>query len=85
MFCKHKVIGSSPVISITLINLACLVKLVDTSDLKSDSIVEYWFKSDNKYIYFKKFNARMMELVDMLGLGSSSFRVGVQVPFLVLL
>ena len=25
----------------------------------------------------------MMELVDMLGLGSSSFRVGVQVPFLV--
>ena len=25
----------------------------------------------------------MMELVDMLGLGSSSLRVGVQVPFLV--
>jgi hypothetical protein len=27
--------------------------------------------------------AKMMELVDMLGLGSSSFRLGVQVPFLV--
>ena len=30
------------------------------------------------------FFTKMMELVDMLGLGSSSFRVGVQVPFLVL-
>ena len=34
MLCKHKVIGSSPIISK---NKAHLVKLVDTSDLKSDS------------------------------------------------
>ncbi len=35
MLCKHKVIGSIPIISIYL---ARLVELVDTSDLKSDSI-----------------------------------------------
>ena len=28
---------------------ARLVKLVDTSDLKSDSLEEYRFKSDNEY------------------------------------
>ena len=56
------------------------MKLVDTSDLKSDSFKEYRFKSGNEYISYTK----MMELVDMLGLGSSSnIRVGVQVPFLV--
>ena len=45
MLCKHKVIGSSPIISS---NLARLVEVVDTSDLKSDSILEYRFKSGNE-------------------------------------
>jgi hypothetical protein len=48
---------------------ARLVELVDTSDLKSDSNEEYRFKSDNEYTHII---AKMMELVDMLGLGSSS-------------
>jgi hypothetical protein len=48
---------------------ARLVELVDTSDLKSDSNEEYRFKSDNEYTHIV---AKMMELVDMLGLGSSS-------------
>ena len=46
------------------------MELVDTSDLKSDSILEYRFKSDNKYSIW--IFTKMMELVDMLGLGSSS-------------
>ena len=55
------------------------MKLVDTSDLKSDS---YKQSIGSSPITGKK--TRMMELVDMLGLGSSSLnRVGVQVPFLV--
>ena len=46
-----------------------LVELVDTSDLKSDSN-----KSIGSIpITNKLFKAKMMELVDMLGLGSSSF------------
>jgi hypothetical protein len=56
---------------------ARLVELVDTSDLKSDSI-----KSIGSSPITSKIT-KMMELVDMLGLGSSSLRVGVQVPFLV--
>lgn len=48
MLCKHEVIGSSPIISNIFIN-ARLVELVDTSDLKSDSILEYRFKSGNEY------------------------------------
>lgn len=47
MLCKHEVIGSSPIISNSL--FARLVELVDTSDLKSDSILEYRFKSGNEY------------------------------------
>lgn len=52
-------------------NYARLVEVVDTSDLKFDSFIEYRFKSGNEYI--KQFITKMMELVDMLGLGSSSF------------
>lgn len=33
--------------------------------------------------FLNLFFTNMMELVDMLGLGSSSFRVRVQIPFLV--
>ena len=55
------------------------MKLVDTSDLKSDS---YKQSIGSSPITSKR--TKMMELVDMLGLGSSSLkRVGVQVPFLV--
>jgi hypothetical protein len=56
--------------NIRIVNFkARLVELVDTSDLKSDSNAEYRFKSDNEYT---RITAKMMELVDMLGLGSSS-------------
>jgi hypothetical protein len=44
-----------------------LVELVDTSDLKSDS-----FKSIGSIPVTSIKIAKMMELVDMLGLGSSS-------------
>lgn len=52
------------------------MELVDTSDLKSDSSIKSIGSSpitskifvENKKNYF----AKMMELVDMLGLGSSS-------------
>ena len=64
---------------------ARLVELVDTSDLKSDSFESIGSipvtSIKQRVVSFKI--AKMMELVDMLGLGSSSFRVGVQVPFLV--
>ena len=57
------------------------MELVDTSDLKSDSILQSIGSSPVTSILQK---AKMMELVDMLGLGSSSYkRVGVQIPFLV--
>ena len=55
-----------------------LVELVDTSDLKSDS-----FQSiGSSPITSNNFYAKMMELVDMLGLGSSSkFEQGFKSPF----
>ena len=50
------------------------MKLVDTSDLKSDFYYKYWFKSNNEQI-------KMMKLVDMLGLDSSSFMNEGSSPF----
>ena len=59
------------------------MKLVDTSDLKSDFYIKSIGSSPITSIF--KLHAKMMKLVDILGLGSSSFykRVRVQVPFLV--
>ncbi len=53
---------------------ARLVELVDTSDLKSDSSIKSIGSSPITSKIFVKKNrfAKMMELVDMLGLGSSS-------------
>ena len=65
---------------------ARLVELVDTSDLKSDSSIKSIGSSPitSKIFVKKNYFAKMMELVDMLGLGSSSSKgVGVRVPFLV--
>ena len=57
------------------------MKLVDTLDLKSDSYKKNI--GSNPIMSKKSFLAKMMELVDMLGLGSSFFKLRVQVPFLV--
>ena len=54
---------------------ARLVKLVDTSDLKSDFYIKSIGSSPITSILFMfcMIKARMMKLVDILGLGSSSF------------
>ena len=48
------------------------MKLVDTSDLKSDFYIKSIGSSPITSIHTIK--AKMMELVDILGLGSSSFK-----------
>ena len=59
------------IISIVLfLNVAHLVKLVDTSDLKSDSFYKNIGSSPIMSTLY--FNTKMMKLADMLGLGSSS-------------
>ena len=61
---------------------ARLVELVDTSDLKSDSIQSIGSIPITSNFADNMHLARMMELVDMLGLGSSSSKEqGFKSPF----
>ena len=71
MLCKHKVIGSNPIISI----FRSFGGMVDTSDLKFDSFESIGSSPVTSILFVLniKSNTKMMELVDMLGLGSSSF------------
>ena len=84
MLCKHKVIGSSPVISINMLK-KCLKVFWHIFGLFGGIgrhvrlKIWFWFKSIGSspitsIFYIKIFiKTKMMKLVDMLGLGSSSY------------